>query len=91
MCNFELESIGNVVGTVAAVSNPVLEYERTWLTAVAVTTTQDHTVAILGTGDGFIKKVSNRTLLFYRKTICSVFAEDDLILWPLYPSLTIIC
>jgi len=52
-----LESIGNIVGTIPAVANPVLTYDGTLLTSIAVTTTWDHTVVILGTGDGFVKKV----------------------------------
>ncbi|XP_052779998.1 plexin A3-like isoform X2 [Mya arenaria] len=57
LCNKDLESIGNIVGTISARSNPILEYTRTWLTSVAVTTTWDHTVAIVGTGDGYLKKI----------------------------------
>ena len=57
LCNRDLESIGNIVGTIPAVANPVLTYDGTLLTSIAVTTTWDHTVVILGTGDGFVKKV----------------------------------
>lgn len=57
LCNCDLESIGNIVGTIAAEANPILEYSDTWLTSVALTMTSDHTVAIIGTGDGYIKKI----------------------------------
>lgn len=63
LCNTDYEAFGNVVGTVEAVANPVLEYEKKWLTSIAVTTTGAHTVAILGTGDGFIKKVLDNNFL----------------------------
>ncbi|KAL4225917.1 hypothetical protein ACF0H5_013905 [Mactra antiquata] len=57
LCNKELESIGNIVGTIPAETNPILEYEDTLLTSVALTLTSDHTVAIVGTGNGYIKKI----------------------------------
>ncbi|XP_052280998.1 plexin-B-like isoform X2 [Dreissena polymorpha] len=57
LCNKDLESIGNIVGIEVATSNPILEYKGTWLTSIAVTTTWDQTVCIVGTGDGYIKKI----------------------------------
>ncbi|XP_060592222.1 plexin-A1-like isoform X2 [Ruditapes philippinarum] len=57
LCNRDLESIGNIVGTIPSETNAILEYSNTWLTSVALTMTSDHTVAIVGTGDGYIKKI----------------------------------
>ena len=62
LCNTELESIGNIVGVIPASVKPVMEYDKTWLTSVALTTTTDHAVAIIGTGQGFIKKVRKKSI-----------------------------
>ena len=64
LCNSEYESIGNIVGTISASANAILDYKSTWLTAVALTMTTDHTVAIVGTSSGHLKKVGFRVIYF---------------------------
>ncbi|KAL3853455.1 hypothetical protein ACJMK2_016991 [Sinanodonta woodiana] len=61
LCNKDLEAIGNIVGTIPVVAKPVLEYQGTILTSVALTTTTDHTVAIVGTASGYLKKIILQT------------------------------
>lgn len=46
-----------IAGIVPIYSPPALTYSRTLLTSVAVSATEQHTVAFLGTSDGHLKKV----------------------------------
>ena len=48
-------------GTVPIETEPVITYDNVHLTSVAATSTNDFTVAFLGTSTGHLKKV---TLLF---------------------------
>ena len=46
-----------IAGIVPIYSPPALTYSHSLLTSVAVSTTEQHTVAFLGTSDGHMKKV----------------------------------
>ncbi|KZS14181.1 Plexin-A4 [Daphnia magna] len=46
-----------IAGIVPIYSPPALTYSRTLLTSVAVSATEQHTVAFLGTSDGHLKKI----------------------------------
>ena len=51
-----------IAGIVPIYSPPALTYSHTLLTSVAVSTTEQHTVAFLGTSDGHMKKVKKNLL-----------------------------
>jgi len=56
----EVEQNGPLVGTIPLQSSPQMVFPGTQLTAVAVTTVNEHTVAFLGTADGHVKKVLDK-------------------------------
>ncbi|ESO91422.1 hypothetical protein LOTGIDRAFT_105554 [Lottia gigantea] len=57
LCNTNLESFSMVVGINPMVKKPVLSYRDQTLTAVALTTINEHTVAFVGTSKGELKKI----------------------------------
>ena len=54
-----------IAGVVPIYSPPAVVYGSTLLTSVAVTVTEQHTVAFLGTSDGHLKKVSDLWTSFF--------------------------
>ncbi|XP_048257731.1 plexin A3-like isoform X1 [Haliotis rufescens] len=57
LCNTLLESFSMVVGISPIVKAPLRTFQNTLLTAIAVTTVNEHTIAFIGTSDGYLKKV----------------------------------
>jgi len=67
----EVEQNGPLVGTVPLESSALIVFQSTRLTAVALTTVDDHAVAFLGTSRGHVIKVQDKSsatfyfILFY--------------------------
>lgn len=54
----EVEQNGPLVGHIPVEASPVMVFPDTELTAVAVATAEEQTVAFVGTSDGHLKKAS---------------------------------
>lgn len=57
LCNRDLPSFANIVGTVPVISEAGVVYQNMILTAVGLTTTTEFSVAFVGTSNGHLKKV----------------------------------
>lgn len=57
LCNRDLPSFANIVGTIPVISEAGIVYQNMVLTSVGLTTTTEYSVAFVGTNNGHLKKV----------------------------------
>jgi len=65
----EAEENGPLVGNIRIESTPILEYNNVQLTAILATTVEEHTVAVLGSSSGHLKKVRKHLKMIECKSI----------------------